>query len=101
MLMGGGSGSYSWTGPGGFTSSTETRGRHGGIYVLTVTGANGCTSTANALVGTWTCRATSLRRHLVMLMGTGNGSFLWTGPGGFTSSDQNPWSPRQAPTCSP
>ena len=68
------------------------------IYVLTVTGANGCTSTANALVdedltcpgasatgGTLTCDVTS-----VMLMGGGNGSYSWTGPGGFTSSDQNP-----------
>ncbi|HRW89429.1 MAG TPA: hypothetical protein P5027_05710, partial [Flavobacteriales bacterium] len=99
MLMGGGNGSYSWTGPGGFTSSDQNPVvATAGIYVLTVTGANGCTSTANALVdedldlpgasasgGTLTCDVTS-----VMLMGTGNGSFSWTGPGGFTSSDQNP-----------
>ena len=99
MLMGGGNGSYSWTGPGGFTSSDQNPVvATAGTYVLTVTGANGCTSTANALVdedldlpgasasgGTLTCDVTS-----VMLMGTGNGSFSWTGPGGFTSSDQNP-----------
>ena len=65
-------------------------GRHRSTYVLTVTGASGCTSTANALVdedldlpgasasgGTLTCDVTS-----VMLMGGGNGSCNWTGPGG-------------------
>ena len=91
--------SFSWTGPGGFNSSDQNPVvTTAGTYVLTVTGANGCTSTANALVdedltlpgasatgGTLTCDVTS-----VMLMGGGNGSYSWTGPGGFTSSDQNP-----------
>src|SRR5690606_905501 len=27
---------------------------------------------------------------MVQLQGTGNGSFAWTGPNGFTSPDQNP-----------
>ena len=99
MLMGGGNGSYSWTGPGGFTSSDQNPVvATAGTYVLTVTGANGCTSQASADVlldadapgasatgGTLTCDVTS-----VMLMGSGNGSFSWTGPGGFTSSDQIP-----------
>ena len=99
MLMGTGNGSYSWTGPGGFTSSDQNPVvATAGTYVLTVTGANGCTSQASADVlldadapgasatdGTLTCDVTS-----VMLMGSGNGSFSWTGPGGFTSSDQNP-----------
>ncbi|MEZ4788846.1 MAG: hypothetical protein R2811_02385 [Flavobacteriales bacterium] len=70
------------------------RGRH---YNLTVTGANGCTSTASALVeqdscsgrgctgGTLTCAVTSIQ-----LQGSGNGSFAWTGPNGFTSNEQNP-----------
>ena len=99
MLTGSGNGSFSWTGPGGFNSSDQNPVvTTAGTYVLTVTGANGCTSTANALVdedltlpgasatgGTLTCDVTS-----VMLMGGGNGSYSWTGPGGFTSSDQNP-----------
>ena len=99
MLMGTGNGSFSWTGPGGFTSSDQNPVvATAGTYTLTVTGANGCTSQASADVlldvdvpgasatgGTLTCDVTS-----VMLMGTGNGSYSWTGPGGFTSSDQNP-----------
>ncbi|MCB0818826.1 MAG: hypothetical protein KDB77_15040, partial [Flavobacteriales bacterium] len=99
MLMGSGNGSFSWTGPGGFTSSDQNPVvATAGTYTLTVTGANGCTSQASADVlldvdvpgasatgGTLTCDVTS-----VMLMGTGNGSYSWTGPGGFNSSDQNP-----------
>ena len=43
--------SFSWTGPGGFNSSDQNPVvTTAGTYVLTVTGANGCTSTANALV---------------------------------------------------
>ena len=73
----------------------------GDVYkrqVLTVTGSNGCTSTDNAEVildneapgatatgGTLTCTTTS-----IMLTGSGNGSFSWTGPNNFTNQDQNP-----------
>ena len=69
-----------------------------GTYNLTVTGDNGCTSEASAEVildsdapgataqgGTLTCEVTSIQ-----LIATGNGSFAWTGPNGFTSNDQNP-----------
>src|SRR5690606_25885904 len=69
-----------------------------GTYTLVVTGANGCTSQATAEVlmddqapgaqavgGTLTCTTTSIE-----LMGSGNGTFAWTGPNGFTSDAQNP-----------
>ncbi len=99
MLMGSGNGTFSWTGPNGFTSNDQNPVVSvAGTYVLTVTGANGCTSQAQADVllddeapgaqaigGTLTCSTTS-----VMLMGSGNGTFSWTGPNGFTSNDQNP-----------
>ena len=39
---------YSWTGPGGFTSTDENAEiTGGGIYILTVTGTNGCTTTVS------------------------------------------------------
>jgi len=58
QLYGGPSGmaSYSWTGPGGWTSSAQNPARSSattamaGTYSLTVTDSNGCTDTANAVV---------------------------------------------------
>lgn len=42
---------FAWTGPGGFTSSLQNpTATTAGNYLLTVTGANGCTSTATAVV---------------------------------------------------
>ena len=99
MLTGNGNGSFSWSGPNGFNSQDQNPTvSAAGTYVLTVTGSNGCTSTDNAEVilddeapgatatgGTLTCATTS-----IMLTGSGNGSFSWTGPNGFNSQDQNP-----------
>ncbi|HRH70068.1 MAG TPA: hypothetical protein PLB89_11225, partial [Flavobacteriales bacterium] len=71
-----------------------------GTYVLTVTGANGCSSTATALValndvnpevtiigGDLPCEGGS-----VILVGNSDiaGTFLWAGPNGFSSADQSP-----------
>ncbi|MFN4257569.1 MAG: PKD domain-containing protein, partial [Saprospiraceae bacterium] len=98
-LLGVGNGSFAWSGPDGF-SSTEQNPTvcAAGTYTLTVTGSNGCTSTANAEVelddevpgaqaagGTITCS-----NQCVTLQGTGNGSFAWSGPNGFSSTQQNP-----------
>ena len=99
MLTGSGNGSFSWTGPNNFTSLDQNPTVSvAGTYVLTVTGANGCTSVDNAEVdqdddvpgaqatgGTLTCTTTS-----IMLTGSGNGAFSWTGPNNFTSQEQNP-----------
>src|SRR5690606_39856896 len=97
-LMGSGNGSFAWTGPNGFTSNAQNPTvSMAGTYTLVVTGANGCTSQATAEVlmddqapgaqavgGTLTCTTTSIQ-----LMGSGNGTFAWTGPNGFTSDAQN------------
>lgn len=94
--------SYAWTGPNGFTSNQQNPVvGQGGVYLLTVTGANGCTATASADVqldanvpvasaggGTLTCVETQ-----VQLSGSTNQpgvAWAWTGPGGFTSDEQNP-----------
>lgn len=93
---------YAWSGPGGFASNEQNPTVSAvGTYVLTVTGANGCTATATAQVngdsslpqvsatgGTLTCSTDS-----VMLQGnstTAGVTFEWSGPGGFTSPLQNP-----------
>ncbi len=99
QLSGSGNGTFSWTGPNSFTSNEQNPTvTVAGTYVLTVTGANGCTSTAQAVVeldnavpgaqaggGTLTCTTLS-----VQLSGSGNGTFSWTGPNSFTSNAQNP-----------
>ena len=99
QLTGVSNGTYSWSGPNGFTSDDQNPTvSAAGTYVLTVTGANGCTSQASAAVelditlpgaqasgGVLTCTSTSFT-----LLGSGNGTFSWTGPNGFTSTQQNP-----------
>lgn len=94
---------YAWTGPGGFTSSVPNPLINvDGTYTVVVTDpVNGCTSTATALVtpdaniptlsltdGTVTCAVTSL-----VLNATSNNpnvTYAWSGPGGFSSTNQNP-----------
>ncbi|MEO6758611.1 MAG: fibronectin type III domain-containing protein, partial [Saprospiraceae bacterium] len=93
---------YQWSGPGTFNSSlpnpTVTV---AGNYVLTVTDpVNGCTATASALVTnpdaplvtasgfTLTCAQTS--GMLSAVSNQLNVTYLWTGPIGFISTQQNP-----------
>ena len=94
-LTGGPSGfSYSWTGPGGFTSTVQspTGVTAGGLYTLRVTNpANGCTSTATASVSTNTTAPTAGATGNTIQCGqttttiTGTPAtgvtYLWTGPG--------------------
>ena len=95
--------SYSWTGPGGFTSNQQNPTVSiTGTYTLTVTNpANGCTSTSNAIVNENTSLpgavatggTISCTENTVMLMGSSGTvgvSYNWTGPGGFSSNQQNP-----------
>ncbi|MCB0781366.1 MAG: hypothetical protein KDC03_17890, partial [Flavobacteriales bacterium] len=100
--MGGGNGSYSWTGPGGFNSSDQNPVvTTAGTYTLTVTGANGCTSQASAdvLLDVSAPIATAMGGSIDCDLGTfqlsgtadqGNVSYTWTGPNGFLSLLQNP-----------
>ncbi|MBL0046065.1 MAG: hypothetical protein IPP33_17240 [Flavobacteriales bacterium] len=99
QLGGSGNGTFSWSGPNNYTSTVQNPTVSvAGTYVLTVTGANGCTSTAQAVVeqdntlpgaqatgGTLNCTVLS-----VQLGGSGNGTFSWSGPNNYTSNVQNP-----------
>ncbi|MFZ1689356.1 MAG: hypothetical protein WAU70_18180, partial [Flavobacteriales bacterium] len=92
---------FSWSGPGIVSggSTEDVTVNAAGTYTLTVLDQQtGCSNTDQASVtlnntapgaqatgGTLTCAITS-----VQLSGSGNGSFSWTGPNGFTSGDQNP-----------
>ncbi|HMX39135.1 MAG TPA: gliding motility-associated C-terminal domain-containing protein, partial [Saprospiraceae bacterium] len=92
---------YLWAGPAGFTSTVQNPTvTLVGTYTVTITGQNGCTSTATAVVspdkdapvitatgGTVTCAITSIQ-----LKATSNlpVQWLWSGPAGFSSTEQNP-----------
>jgi hypothetical protein len=89
--------SYEWTGPSGFTSSTDTPTiTTAGTYVVTATRANGCTASVSVVVSgsnalptvTLTPATTVLdcNNPSVVLTASGGASYAWTGPGGFTSN---------------
>lgn len=91
-----------WTGPGGFSSTLEDPTvTNPGLYTLTATLVNGCSSQvqtavsqnitlpdASAQGGTLTCAITSI--NLDGISTTPGAIYAWTGPGGFTSSNENP-----------
>ena len=107
-----GGGTYAWSGPGGFTSSLQnptipsSTTAMSGVYTVTVT-ASGCTATASTTVtvnplpvptasntGPY-CAGTTIQ-----LNGTGGGTYAWSGPGGFTSNQQNPTRPNSTSAMS-
>ncbi len=94
---------YSWSGPGGFTSTSQNPTTNGaGVYTLTVTDpGNSCTNVVTVTIptnttapnaganttGTLTCS-----NNTVTIGGTSTttgATYAWSGPGGFTSSNQN------------
>lgn len=108
--------SYAWTGPGGYsstikspviatadTSQTELR-----VYTVTVTnGSTGCTNTSsiavqvnsrptaviNSPINSSVCTGTTLSLNVTTNINASDATFSWSGPGGFTSSEQNPTIP--------
>ena len=96
---------YSWTGPGGFTSTSQNptitpmTAATAGTYTLTVTNG-GCTSlpvnvtvavgpspTAIPTSNSAICAGDNLLLSSNTVAGA---TYAWTGPGGFTSTSQNP-----------
>jgi gliding motility-associated-like protein len=93
---------YSWTGPGAFSDNTQnptipnSTVSNGGVYVVTVTDANGCVNTSSTTVvvnatpiaaasGATVCENTTAN-----LTANGGQTYAWSGPGGFISAVQNP-----------
>jgi len=100
--------SYNWTGPNGFTSTsqnptlTNVIAAMTGTYSVTVTASNGCTSVAATTSVTVNAKPSSPTAgsnsplcvtgtiNLTASNVTGATSYNWTGPNGFTSTSQNP-----------
>ena len=94
--------SYSWTGPGGFSSeSKEPEVNIPGTYSVTVTDANGCSGTGSAEVTSnvdvpevqvsgenLSCLVSEVQ--LIAVSSIAEVEYSWFGPDGFTSSEQNP-----------
>ncbi|MBL0046068.1 MAG: hypothetical protein IPP33_17255 [Flavobacteriales bacterium] len=90
---------FSWTGPNGFTSMNQSINVSAiGTYVLTATGPNGCSATTQATVtrdgtlptaiatgGSLTCSIASVQLNAIA-----GGTFVWSGPNNFTSTEQSP-----------
>ncbi len=95
---------YSWTGPGGYISSVKSPNdiTNPGDYILVVTNpVNGCTETATSTVtqdptvpdilvttDTITCKLPSVVLNATSV--TPNVTFKWSGPGGYTSTLEDP-----------
>lgn len=100
---------YAWSGPGGFAANTEDiSGIPAGVYTVSVTDANGCTAafsfdvnepglfSINATIGSYaggsnvSCAGGSDGAIDVSVNGgTSPYTYQWSGPGGFTSNDQD------------
>jgi gliding motility-associated-like protein len=100
--------SYSWTGPGGYTSSSQNISNlTQGNYTVTVTDANGCIKNGSATINpppplSFTSTTSNYNGFNISCYGKSDGSinignitgtapytYSWTGPGGYTSSSQN------------
>lgn len=95
---------YSWSGPNNFTSNQQNpvinniSATQNGTYTITVTNAGGCTGTAtvNVTVGNSVTAGATINSPLcegatLNLSATPAGlSYSWSGPNGFTSSQQSP-----------
>lgn len=101
-LNGAGGVNYFWTGPNGYSSSSQNAGisnaptSSSGVYTLTVTDANNCSNftTANIIVNPLPfipiVGATACVNQNFNLAAGGGTTYSWAGPNGFNSNLQNP-----------
>ncbi len=104
QLFASGGVSYAWSGPNGFSSTQQSPGlglaqsNMAGTYTVTVTNESGCSSTAsvNLVVNNSPNGTASISTNFacvgstVQLNASGGQNYMWRGPGGFISNQQNP-----------
>jgi gliding motility-associated-like protein len=101
-LTSNGGATYTWTGPNSYASNaqnpsiTSAQLNMAGVYVVTVTDANGCVNTANANVSVLPLPIPNIAANspicaggTLNLQGSGGASYAWSGPG-YTGPSQNP-----------
>jgi hypothetical protein len=101
-LSSGGGTTYIWAGPNSFSSTVQNPTVSGvvlsdaGTYLVTVTNANGCSSTAQATISintnpTATASGNTPCAGQTLNLNSGGGtSYNWAGPNSFSSTVQNP-----------
>lgn len=107
QLSAGGNYSYSWAGPGTYTSSAQSpviapaTANDSGTYTVTATNGSSCSSSQVVSVNVYpqmtvTASATAYTvcaGNNINLTGGGGGTYAWAGPNGFTAGQQNPQVP--------
>lgn len=95
---------YTWSGPGGFSSSIQSpsvaniTSALAGVYSVSVTNASGCLGTTTVNVSLGSAFSPTLSSNGPLCAGatlsltatSGATSYTWTGPGGYSSTSQNP-----------
>lgn len=100
-LSASGTGNYNWVGVNNFTSSQHNptltaNNNSGGNYYVTATLTGNCYASASVAVAINTVAVTASNTgpgcsgNTIHLIANGLGTFVWAGPGGFTSTQQNP-----------
>lgn len=103
-LSSSGGSTYAWSGPAGFTSTSQNPTRpgvlvsHAGTYTVTVTSAAGCSATASVVVAVNpapVATASALPNPICVgnnlnLSSSGGTTYAWSGPASYTSTQQNP-----------
>lgn len=97
---------YSWSGPGGYTSNVQNPTifnaplTSSGQYTVLVTNANSCTNTAvasvtinPAITPTIITNSPLCINDILNLSAVGAATFAWSGPNGFTSNSSTPTIP--------
>ena len=104
QLLATGGGSYSWTGPGNFSSTQQNpliqniSTANSGTYTVNVVTPGGCNLQRSVSIavqpgaGNLTLSAPAVCTGQTLQLGVsgGSGTYQWTGPGGFSFSIQNP-----------
>ncbi len=103
-VVSGGTGpfTYLWTGPFGFSSTSQNLDSLiSGTYILVITDSTGCTWTGSVILTNPdqlnatgatvdpTCNGNDGEISLIITGGTPGYTFSWTGPDGYTSTDQD------------
>jgi gliding motility-associated-like protein len=101
--------SYSWNGPNAYTSNSQnpvigvSSTLNNGVYVVTVTDANGCINsgstpvTVNPLPVISISGSTICINQTINLNATGGNAYNWSGPAGFSSGSSSPSIPAAQP----